>query len=81
MQDVIDALRDRQKASAGQAPPVLEERRAAFVPVDRPHPVPAPCGQHVVNGGGEGMLGGRAIFRKFYRCIHSYCIHTISNAR
>ena len=32
MQDVIDALRDRQKASAGQAPPTLEERRAAFVP-------------------------------------------------
>jgi hypothetical protein len=32
MQDVIDALRDRQKANASQAPPTLEERRAAFVP-------------------------------------------------
>ena len=32
MQDVIDALRDRQKASAGQAPPTLEERRATFTP-------------------------------------------------
>jgi hypothetical protein len=32
MQDAINALRDRQQASAGQAPPTLEERRAAFVP-------------------------------------------------
>ena len=40
MQDVIDALRDRQKAGAGQAPPPLAERRAAFVPGDRLHPVP-----------------------------------------
>ena len=40
MQDAIDALRDRRKASAGQAPPTLAERRAAFVPGDRLHPVP-----------------------------------------
>jgi len=40
MRDSIDALRDRQKASASQAPPTLEERRAAFVPGDRLHPVP-----------------------------------------
>ncbi len=40
MQDVIDALRDRRKASANQAPPTLEERRAAFTPGDRLHPVP-----------------------------------------
>jgi len=32
MQDLIDALRDQQKASAGQAPPTLEQRRAAFAP-------------------------------------------------
>ena len=32
MQDAIDALRDRQKAGAGQAPPALDERRAGFVP-------------------------------------------------
>ena len=32
MQDSIDALRDRQKASASQAPATLEERRAAFPP-------------------------------------------------
>jgi monoterpene epsilon-lactone hydrolase len=40
MHDSIDALRDRRKASASQAPPTLEERRAAFVPGDRLHPVP-----------------------------------------
>src|SRR5580698_10457684 len=41
MRDAIDAIRDRQRASAGQAPPTLEERRAAFTPGDRLHPVPA----------------------------------------
>jgi epsilon-lactone hydrolase len=40
MQDMIDALRDQQKASASQAPPTLEERRAAFTPAGRLHPVP-----------------------------------------
>jgi monoterpene epsilon-lactone hydrolase len=40
MQDSIDVLRDRQRASAGQAPPPLDEWRAAFVPGDRLHPVP-----------------------------------------
>jgi len=40
MQDVIDAFRDRQQASAGQAPPTLAERRAAFVPAGHLHPVP-----------------------------------------
>jgi len=40
MQDAIDTLRRRQKASAGQAPPALEESRAAFTPGDRLHPVP-----------------------------------------
>jgi monoterpene epsilon-lactone hydrolase len=40
MQNLIDALRDRQKASAGQAPPTLEERRDAFAPAGRLHPVP-----------------------------------------
>ena len=32
MQDVIDVLRDRQKASAGQAPPTLDERRPPSPP-------------------------------------------------
>jgi epsilon-lactone hydrolase len=40
MQDMIDAFRDQQKASASQAPPTLEERRAAFAPAGRLHPVP-----------------------------------------
>jgi hypothetical protein len=40
MQDAIDALRERHKAGAGQAPPTLEQRRAGFVPGDRLHPVP-----------------------------------------
>ena len=40
MHHSIDALRDRRKASASQAPPTLEERRAAFVPGDRLHPLP-----------------------------------------
>ena len=51
MQDVIDALRDRQKASASQAPPTLAERRAAFVPGDRLHPVPDDV---LVSGGDRG---------------------------
>ena len=40
MQDVIDALRDQQKASASQAPATLDERRAAFAPAGRLYPVP-----------------------------------------
>jgi monoterpene epsilon-lactone hydrolase len=40
MQDVIEAFRDRQRASAGQAPPALEQRRAAFAPAGRLYPVP-----------------------------------------
>ena len=40
MQDAIDALRERRKASAGQVPPTLEERRATFIPGDRLHPIP-----------------------------------------
>jgi len=40
MQDLISALRDGQKASAGQAPPTLEQRRATFAPAGSPHPVP-----------------------------------------
>jgi monoterpene epsilon-lactone hydrolase len=40
MQDLIDAFRDQQKAAANQAPPTLQERRAAFAPAGRLHPVP-----------------------------------------
>jgi monoterpene epsilon-lactone hydrolase len=52
MQDVIDALRDRQKASVSQAPPMLEERRAAFIPGDRLHPVPGDVLVSEVTAGG-----------------------------
>jgi epsilon-lactone hydrolase len=40
MQEAINALWDRRKASVGQAPPTLAELRATFVPGDRLHPVP-----------------------------------------
>jgi monoterpene epsilon-lactone hydrolase len=40
MQDLIKAFMDQRKASASQAPPTLEERRATFAPAGRLHPVP-----------------------------------------
>ena len=40
MQDVMDALRDQQKASASEPPPTMDERRATFAPGGFPHPVP-----------------------------------------
>ena len=40
MQDAINALKDRRRASASQPPATLAERRAAFVPGDRIHPLP-----------------------------------------
>jgi monoterpene epsilon-lactone hydrolase len=52
MRDAIDAIRDRQRASAGQAPPTLEERRAAFTPGDRLHPVSDDVLVSEVNAGG-----------------------------
>jgi monoterpene epsilon-lactone hydrolase len=52
MQDLIDALRDQQKASAGQAPVTLEERRATFAPGGRPHPVPDDVVVREVTAGG-----------------------------
>ena len=52
MQDAIDALRARQKASASQAPPALEQRRAAFVPGDLLHPVPDDVQVQEVTAGG-----------------------------
>jgi epsilon-lactone hydrolase len=52
MQDVIDALREQQKASADQAPPPLEERRAAFAPAGRLHPIPDDVMVSEVDAGG-----------------------------
>ncbi len=40
VQDPMDALGDRQKASASKAPPTLAERRAAFTLGTRLHLVP-----------------------------------------
>ncbi len=40
MRDAIDSIRKQQQASAGEAPPTLAERRAAFAPAGRLHPIP-----------------------------------------
>jgi len=52
MQDLIDALRDQQQASASQAPPTLAERRATFAPAGRLHPVPDDVRATDVTAGG-----------------------------
>ena len=52
MQDVIDALRHRQQASAGQAASTLEERRATFTPGGRLHLVPDDVLVREVSAGG-----------------------------
>ena len=52
MQELIDAFRNGQKASASQAPPTLEEWRAAFAPAGRLHPVPDDVLVRAVNAGG-----------------------------
>jgi epsilon-lactone hydrolase len=52
MQDAIDVMRDRQRASAGQAQPALAEFRAAFVPGDRLYPIPGDVQVTEVNAGG-----------------------------
>jgi len=40
LQDVIDTLRGQQKAAASQPSPTMEQRRAAFAPAGRLHPLP-----------------------------------------
>jgi monoterpene epsilon-lactone hydrolase len=40
MQEVISELRRRQQSRAGQAPPPLDQIRAAFAPAGRLHPMP-----------------------------------------
>jgi len=52
MQDAIDALRDRQKASSSQAPPPLAELRASFTPGDRLYPLPGDVLVSDVDAGG-----------------------------
>jgi epsilon-lactone hydrolase len=52
MQDLIDALRAEQEASARQASLTLEERRAAFVPAGHFYPVPDDVVVRDVTAGG-----------------------------
>jgi monoterpene epsilon-lactone hydrolase len=52
MQDLIDSLRQRQKASASQPPLTLDERRAAFVPAGRLYPMPDDVEVMEVTAGG-----------------------------
>jgi len=52
MQDLIDVLRDQRKASAGQVPPTLAERRSAFAPGGIPHPLPDDVLVSEVSAGG-----------------------------
>jgi monoterpene epsilon-lactone hydrolase len=52
MQDAINGLRDRHKASANNAPKTVEERRATFVPGDRLYPVPDDVVVTAVTAGG-----------------------------
>lgn len=40
MQDLMEVLRDRQRASASQAPATVGEARATFAPAGPVHPVP-----------------------------------------
>jgi len=49
---VIDLLRDQQRASASMPAPPLEERRAAFVPGGRLHPLPDDVAVSEVTAGG-----------------------------
>jgi monoterpene epsilon-lactone hydrolase len=53
MQDVIDELRSRKQARAGQAPPSLDDLRAGFAPAGRPpEPVPDDVSVTAVEAGG-----------------------------
>jgi monoterpene epsilon-lactone hydrolase len=52
MQDVIDAFRLQQQASAGQPPPPLPQWRASFAPAGRVYPVPDDVQVSDVTAGG-----------------------------
>jgi epsilon-lactone hydrolase len=52
MQDQLAAFRDQQRASAGQAAPPLDERRATFAPAGRLHPLPDDVLVREVSAGG-----------------------------
>ncbi|MGO9960093.1 MAG: alpha/beta hydrolase [Solirubrobacteraceae bacterium] len=52
MQDVIEVLRNRQKASAVRSAPTLEQLRATFTPGARLHPIPDDVLVSKVSAGG-----------------------------
>src|SRR3954447_17583040 len=52
MQDLMEVLRDRQRASAGQAAVSVGEARAAFAPAGPVHPVPDDVQVSEVSAGG-----------------------------
>jgi epsilon-lactone hydrolase len=52
MQDLMAVLRDRQRASASQAPATVEEARATFAPAGPVHPVPDDVLVSEVSAGG-----------------------------
>jgi monoterpene epsilon-lactone hydrolase len=52
MRDVMDALKERQRASAGQPPVTLEEARATFAPGGPVHPIPDDVVVTEVSAGG-----------------------------
>ena len=52
MQDLMEVLRDRQRASASQAPATVEEARATFAPAGPVHPVPDDVVVSEVSAGG-----------------------------
>jgi hypothetical protein len=60
MQDVIDTLRGQQKAAASQPSPTLEQRRAAFAPAGRLHPLPDDVVVTDVTAGGTSSGPGSA---------------------
>jgi monoterpene epsilon-lactone hydrolase len=52
MQDLMEVLRDRQRAGAGRAPVTAEEARATFAPAGPVHPVPGDVLVSEVTAGG-----------------------------
>src|SRR3954471_23559076 len=52
MQDLMEVLRDRQRAGAGQAPVTVGEARATFAPAGPLHPVPDDVLVSEVSAGG-----------------------------
>jgi epsilon-lactone hydrolase len=52
MQDLMEVLRDRQRASASQAPATVAEARATFAPAGPVHPVPDDVLVSEVSAGG-----------------------------